>query len=319
MLDLRLMLAGFLGLTGLGMSALLLQRGHEREQLWRARIGRVLGPHTKQPQAAEVLPFRIGGAGDGARPWQQVARLFGIHLERRREYPLRWWIVLPAALLGARFVVGIAANIIGGLSFLLIVPVWILLCRQVFKWFDDRRRDALTRQFPDALAMIVRSIRIGIPVSEAMRLVARESAEPTRREFAIATDKIAIGMLLDEALQKLAARNDLAEYRFFATALSLQNQTGGGLAETLENLADVIRRRVAMRERGHALASEAKTSAGILAALPVFAGLGLAVINPGYIGVLFFDPSGKRIMGIAIGMLVGGIMVMRSLIRRSLT
>ena len=74
-----------------------------------------------------------------------------------------------------------------------------------------------------------------------------------------------------------------------------------------------------MRERGHALASEAKTSAGILAALPVFAGLGLAVINPGYIGVLFFDPSGKRIMGIAIGMLVGGIMVMRSLIRRSLT
>jgi tight adherence protein B len=319
MLDLRLMLAGFIGLTGLGMSALLLQRGHEREQQWQARIQRVIDPHTPRPQTVAAPPFRIGLRSSGTKPWQRAVALFGFHPEQRDHYPVRWWIVLPAALLGARLVAGIITNFLGGASLLFIVPIWILLSRQVFKWFDDRRRDALFRQFPDALAMIVRSVRVGIPVSEAIRLVARESVDPTRREFAIIADKIAIGMLLDEALQQMGMRNNMPEYRFFATALSLQSQTGGGLAETLENLADVIRKRVAMRERGHALASEAKTSAGILAALPVFAGFGLALINPGYIGVLVFDPSGKRLMGIALGMLAGGIMVMRSLIRRSLT
>ena len=319
MLDLRLMLAGFIGLTGLSVSALLLQRGHEREQLWQARVRRVLAPHARQPHVAEAPPFRIGLRSSGAKPWQRAVALFGFHPERRDHYPVRWWIVLPAALLGARLVAGVIANLLGVASLFLVVPIWILLCRQVFKWFDDRRRSALFRQFPDALAMIVRSVRVGIPVSEAIRLVARESVDPTRQEFTIIADKIAIGMHLDEALQQMGLRNNLPEYRFFATALSLQSQTGGGLAETLENLADVIRKRVAMRERGHALASEAKTSAGILAALPVFAGAGLALINPGYIGVLFFDPSGKRLMGIALGMLAGGIMIMRGLIRRSLT
>ncbi len=118
----------------------------------------------------------------------------------------------------------------------------------------------LFQQFPDALAMIVRAVRVGLPIVEAIRVVARENAEPTAREFAGLVAQTTIGVPLDDALREMAERNRLPEYRFFATALSLQSQTGGGLTETLENLADTIRKRVAAKLRGHALAAEARMS-----------------------------------------------------------
>ena len=110
----------------------------------------------------------------------------------------------------------------------------------------------------------------------------------------------------------------LPEYRFFATALALQAQTGGGLSETLDNLAEVIRKRVAMRSRAQALASEAKTSTYILAALPVVTGGLLGVINPTYIGVLFTESAGNKLLGFAIGMLAVGMTVMRLIIAKAL-
>ena len=111
----------------------------------------------------------------------------------------------------------------------------------------------------------------------------------------------------------------MPEYRFFATALALQNQTGGGLGETLENLAEVIRKRVALKERGYALAGEARTSAGILGALPFVTTALLAVLNPPYILVLFTDPGGQRILAAAMGLLLVGILMMRTMIKRSLS
>ncbi|MGH7108287.1 MAG: type II secretion system F family protein, partial [Acetobacteraceae bacterium] len=101
--------------------------------------------------------------------------------------------------------------------------------------------------------------------------------------------------------------------------LSLQSQTGGGLTETLENLADVIRKRVALRARGYALASEARTSAGILAALPIVSGVGLWFLNRKYAMQLFVDPTGEKIFGMAVISLTVGILVMRSMIQRSLS
>ena len=126
-----------------------------------------------------------------------------------------------------------------------------------------------------------------------MRSVATRSA-PIRpaREFRQVADQIALGVTLEQALHALASRNQVPEYGFFATALALQSETGGTVSETLERLADVIRKRVALREHARALASEARTSIYILAALPVFAGGALAVINPDYISTLFVEPQG---------------------------
>ena len=116
----------------------------------------------------------------------------------------------------------------------------------------------------------------------------------------------------------MAARNRLPEYRFFATALALQSQTGGGLTETLENLADVVRKRVALKSRGYALAAEARTSAMVLAVLPVFAGGALAVMNPEYVGVLLQEGTGQTVFGCAVLWLGTGMMSMRYMIRKSL-
>jgi tight adherence protein B len=155
-------------------------------------------------------------------------------------------------------------------------------------------------------------------LSEAIRAVARESPQPTGQEFEILAGEISIGTPMNEALRAMAARNDLVEYRFFATTLALQSQTGGGLSETLENLADVIRKRVAMKARGNALAAEARTSASVLAVLPILTGLALWVLNPSYFSLLLTDETGHRILYAAGTSLMTGIWIMRTMIRRSL-
>ena len=170
----------------------------------------------------------------------------------------------------------------------------------------------------DALSMIVRSVRVGIPVSEAMRHVARQSLAPTAAEFERIASDLSIGTRLDLSLKAMAQRAGLPEYQFFATALSLQSQTGGGLTETLENLADVIRKRVALRSKAYALASEARASSLVLAVLPFVSGLGLAVLSPDYIAVLFVEEAGRNLLGIAFLSLGTGILAMRTIIRTSL-
>jgi tight adherence protein B len=129
---------------------------------------------------------------------------------------------------------------------------------------------------------------------------------------------VSIGVTLEDALREMSTRNDVPEYRFFTTALALQSQTGGGLSEALEGLADVIRRRLALRARGEALAGEAKTSIIILAALPFVSGGALEVINPTYIGRLFTDHGCEKILLAAIIMLTCGLLVMRGMIRKML-
>jgi tight adherence protein B len=117
----------------------------------------------------------------------------------------------------------------------------------------------------------------------------------------------------------MAERNNLPEYRFFATALSLQSQTGGGLTETLENLADTIRKRVAAKLRGRALAAEARMSCYILGALPLVTGALLTGINPNYMLVMFTDPSGRNLLLLAAVLLTAGGFAMRTMIRMSLS
>jgi tight adherence protein B len=195
----------------------------------------------------------------------------------------------------------------------------LLICRWFYGWCEDRLITKLYNQFPDALAMIVRAVRVGLPVIEAIRVAARENPQPTAREFESLVARTAIGVPLDEALREMAERNRLPEYRFFATALSLQSQTGGGLTETLEGLADTIRKRVAAKLRGHALAAEARMSSYILGALPLITGALLTVMNPSYMQVLVTDPTGQKLLLIGAGLLGMGALSMRMLIRASLT
>ena len=213
----------------------------------------------------------------------------------------------------------LAQTILGGTALMLVPVFWVLLVRRFYHWCDQRRLNTLYEQFPDALAMLVRAVRVGIPIVEGIRNVSRESPNPSGPEFSTVVDQIAIGVTLEEALYDLAERNQLPEYRFFATALALQSETGGAVSETLERLADVIRKRVALRSHAHALASEARTSIYILACLPVFSGGALALLSPDYIATLFTEPQGQRIFAAALISLATGIATMRTIVSRSLS
>ena len=294
----------------------LLRQDRARRQLL-VRIEAIATPYARANPLLE-MGQRSGAQSAGARLWAACSGLFGYDPNRASHYPMKASVVLGAALLLALALSQLGSTMLGPMARLLVPVVWIGASRRAFSTFERRRSGRLYLQFPDALAMIVRSVRVGIPVSEAVRNVSRDALEPTSVEFALLSDQLAIGVALDEALRDIAARNRLPEYRFFATALTLQAQTGGGLAETLENLADVIRKRVAVRNRAVALASEARTSTYVLAALPVLTGAALGVLNPGYIGLLFTDPTGNMVLAAAAGMLGTGMFVMRTIISRSL-
>ena len=195
----------------------------------------------------------------------------------------------------------------------------LLTCRSIYRWHDQKIRRVLFDQFPDALGMIVRSVRVGVPVSEAISIVAREAMDPTAREFGRVAEQVAIGSTMEEALRNMAERNSLPEYSFFAVTLSLQSQTGGGLTETLEGLAETVRKRAAARDRGSALAAEAKMSMYILAALPPCSGAILFIVNAPYIMLLFERQTGEKILAFACILWCVGMFSMRTLIRKSLS
>ena len=245
--------------------------------------------------------------------------MFGFEAGRPDIYPVRWWVVLP--LTG---IVGFAASravvfLVGAPGWLVWPIAWAMATRWMFGFWRTRYRNTLLGDLPNALSMIVRSVRAGVTVGDAFQIVAREAPPRTAHEFGILQGDISVGVMLDESLWKMAARTGLREYRFVAVALSLQTQTGGNITEALENLADVIRKRAALRQRGKALSSEARATAAVLTALPFLTGGALFVISPQYMALLFSDPMGKKIFLGVIGFLFCGLMTMRSMIKRSLS
>ncbi len=248
-----------------------------------------------------------------------ASRIFGYDVRRFDLYPMNPTFVIVIALPVAIIIACIAASILGKAALLVSVALWPILTRTQFSRWQNKRLFTLFKQFPDALAMVVRGVRVGIPVSEAVGIVSGEGPVPTAGEFARVGEQLAIGVPLEEALRAMAERNNLPEYRFFATALALQGQTGGNLSETLEGLADTIRKRVAARARGFALAAEARTSANVLTVLPILLFGALWFMNPSYVETLVTDHSGRLVLGSAIFMLSLGVMTMRMLIRKSLS
>ncbi|OYV42410.1 MAG: hypothetical protein B7Z75_13000 [Acidocella sp. 20-57-95] len=233
----------------------------------------------------------------------QAAGIIGVDLQQADAYPIKWWLVPPISLFLAFLVTELAILSLGFATFFMLVGLpaaWFVITKLIFIWFNNKRNAKLLAQFPDALGTIVRCVRVGIPMGEALRTVSRDSPEPTKAEFIILADKVAIGIPIDVALRDLSVRIKLTEYQFFATAITLQLRSGGAITQTLETLAEVIRKRVGLKARGLALTSEARTSALILAVLPFLTGGALFFMNRSYIELLFFTPSGHACLGGAL-------------------
>lgn len=304
-------------LVGIGFAGLLVSREQDRQAKLARRITGVVTPHMRAHRI-ELSALIQTPTAKHQSAVGRVASVFGFDPANLDRYPLKWWLVLVIALVGAKAAQALASSMLGSWSILILPVVWVVFSRMIFGWFETRYRDKLLHQFPDALAMIVRGVRVGIPVPRALNNVAREAPAPTCDMFARLGNQVSVGVALDAAVLEMAQRSRLPEYRFFATAITLQMQTGGALSETLENLADVIRKRVALKARAIALSAEAKMMAMVLAGLPVFSGTALWVLNPGYIGKLFEPGTGQIIFSSAVLSLGCGLLVMRTMIQRSL-
>lgn len=306
-----------------GFSALMLAAAgllvlDQRNRLVAQRTAIIAKPYAPVTPTMNVRLARLTGQARKRPLADRIGRMVGLEIERPDLYPLPWWAVFLATLIIGFVLARLTIYLVGPIGWAAWPAAWLLGARWLFLHWRRKYQSTLLRHLPHALAMIVRSVRAGIPVSDAFGVVAREAPPLTAREFTLMHGELSVGLMLDEALWKLAARTGLREYRFLAVALSLQAQTGGNLTETLDNLAEVIRKRAALRQRGRALTSEARATAMVLAALPVVVGVILFVISPGYIILLFVDPLGKKILLAVFASLFMGLATIRALIRRTL-
>lgn len=177
-----------------------------------------------------------------------------------------------------------------------------------------RRTKKLTQQFADAIDIIVRGVKSGLPLTECLRIIAKESPQPLGGEFLTLTDNIQMGTQVDTALQKMYARVPLPEVNFFVIVLTIQAKAGGNLSEALGNLSNVIRQRKMMREKVKAMSSEAKASGMIIGVLPFAVGGMVFVTTPDYIMELFTNPMGHNILGIGAALYATGVTIMRNMI-----
>lgn len=155
--------------------------------------------------------------------------------------------------------------------------------------FINKRLGKFTSKFPEAIELLVRGLRSGLPVTETLGVVASEVPGPVGEEFKMVNERIKIGRTMEDALQETADRLNTPEFSFFCITLAIQRETGGNLAETLSNLADVLRKRAQMRLKIKAMSSESKASAYIIGALPFCVFAIIYWINPLYMSTFFSD------------------------------
>lgn len=184
----------------------------------------------------------------------------------------------------------------------------------VIKFLIKRREAKFLNDFPEALDLIIRGLKSGLPVGESVRNVGEEFGGPVSEEFKIVSDKVKVGQALEDALADSTKRMEVQDFKFFVISLAVQRETGGNLAETLANLVDILRRRKQMKLKIKAMSSEAKASAYILGSLPFIMFGILLLLNPEYTGLLYTDPRGQVLIGVGFGFISTGALVMKKMI-----
>ena len=215
-------------------------------------------------------------------------------LRKRLERTGRSWTPGQYAMVSAGMVATIIMLMLfKGMPALLAVPVGMAvglgLPHFIVGKLIQRRINQFTARFPDAIELMVRGLRSGLPISETVGIVANEIHEPVKTEFRAVADKMKIGRTMEAALQETSDRLGTAEFQFFVISLAIQRETGGNLAETLSNLADVLRKRSAMKLKIRAMSSESKASAYIIGALPFVVFILIWFINGKYMQNFFVD------------------------------
>jgi tight adherence protein B len=209
-----------------------------------------------------------------------------------------------ALVLHMKLIMALMAGFVGGAG----VPLWFI------GMLATRRRARFGAAFADAVDIIVRGLRSGLPLHDCLKVIGKECPEPLAGEFRRLVEGQALGVTLEQGLEKMHERMPTPELKFFSIVLNIQQKTGGNLGEALGNLSAVLRGRRMMREKIKALSSEAVSSAGVIGCMPVAVGGMITLTNPHYLQVMFTDPRGHLLLAIAAGIMAVGTLVMRKMI-----
>jgi len=188
------------------------------------------------------------------------------------------------------------------------LPFWAL------SFLKKRRENKFLAQFPDAVDVIVRGIKAGLPLLDSLKLIAADADEPVRSEFRAIVETQTIGMPIGEAAMKLFERIPVAEANFFGIVIFIQQRAGGNLSEALGNLSRVLRDRKKMKAKIQAMSQEAKASAAIIGALPIAVMTLVWITSPAYIDLLWTDPMGRVMLACSAAWMLCGVLVMRKMI-----
>ena len=212
--------------------------------------------------------------------------------------------LLLALLFTGNILIAAGAGVIFGLG----LPRWVV------GFLGKRRMKKFSSHFADAVDVIVRGIKSGLPVHDCFKIIARESPAPLGPEFQMLVEGLGVGLTLQQALEKMYERMPTPELKFFTIVIGIQQKTGGNLAEALGNLSTVLRARKMMGEKIKALSSEATASAGIIGALPPAVMILVSITTPAYMAKLFTEPRGQFMLLIAVLMMSLGVFVMKRMI-----
>lgn len=308
-----------LPLSGLVLLLLAFATGGGKEKQFKNRLELVkTGRRTKVTEEAKINAKR--SISDSDNPF--LDRLIKSALPKRDQLRLRLQragIEAPigrylavcmivglgtmAASLMLEFVPPVASIFIG-------IIAGVALPHMVIGTMATRRQNKFVENFPDAIDLMVRGLKSGLPIGESIKTAGNEIPDPVGLELRRVTDAVRMGTKLEDALWETSSRIELQDFKFFTVSLAIQSETGGNLSETLANLSNVLRGRRQLKLKIKAMSSEAKASAYIIGSLPFVVGFFIYLVNRSYVMKLFLDERGNVMLGIGgLMFLVGGVVM----------
>lgn len=265
-----------------------------------------LDPERRQRNALEDV--REAKAQAKRADLQKRIERSGLTLTVRNYWVASGISGVVAAFVSLLFVHSIIAFVLAGFAGGLGLPRWVL------SFLTTRREQAFTREFAPAMDAIVRSVKSGLPVIEALKLVATEIPQPVGGEFQLLTDSLKLGLTMEQSIRRMYQRMPTPEVNFFGIVMSMQSKSGGNLSEALGNLAGVLRDRKRLKDKIRAMSSEARTGAMIIGSMPPGVMLLVYVTTPSYMAPMFSTEIGNALLlGCVVWMGIGTL-VMKKMI-----
>ena len=319
-----------------GAAFMLLSAIFSPDQDAEKRAEAILGTtQEKRKKSSTGLLERLGDTGKEARRKQIEESLKKLEADERKKQKLTLEIRLKRAGLTINTKQFYAYSAIAGFFAAMIVYVAMRDMDPLYqklasfgalvvgalglpRWYigslASKRQQKFLNDLPDAIDIMVRGLRSGLPVTDAMKVIAEEIPAPVGPEFTKVVEGQKVGIPIEQGLERMYARMPLPEVNFLAIVVNIQKQTGGNLSETLGNLSKVLRDRKKMKQKVKAISQEAKASAAIIGALPFVIMLALSLLNPGYMNPLWDTQTGHILLGIGAGMMITGTLIMRKMI-----